>query len=216
VRKEVWRCLSVAFLLCVLSLGALIGYLLLDRHAKKNSLNLPKRKRRIQLRYLVTKQTLSHPFTHSFFSLSLSDLFFDKLLLLISCVYIRDIKRFRLMFWLGLSVSITIYCSIFAFRSLTSQFMASKWNLDLQMATLFLSIIDLTSLILTPFFGWIIDATGLHGWLCIFLLISLSLSLDLSISHVYLSFSIDFLCWKFLISLNSKVVDLCSYWCSVG
>jgi MFS family permease len=115
-----------AFLLCVVSLGALLGYILLDRHAKKN-LSVPsKKKRRMRL---------------------------------------QDIKRFRLLFWLGVSVATTIYCSVFAFRSMTSELIASKWNLSLQTATLFLSIIDLTSLVTTPFFGWIVDVTGLYGWL---------------------------------------------------
>lgn len=47
----------------------------------------------------------------------------------------------------------------------TSKYIAQKWNYSDDQANFYISLIDLTSLVISPLFGWIVDSTGKKGWL---------------------------------------------------
>jgi hypothetical protein len=47
----------------------------------------------------------------------------------------------------------------------SSQYISSKWNISTQKANFFLGFIDLTSLALSPLFGFVVDQTGKKGYL---------------------------------------------------
>lgn len=80
------------------------------------------------------------------------------------CVGLRS---FSLSYWLWVSIAVTIYGTIFPFLGNASQYIAEKWSIPQEEATMWLSFIDLTSLFMSPIFGWTVDFTAKRGYLVI-------------------------------------------------
>jgi MFS family permease len=49
--------------------------------------------------------------------------------------------------------------------TLRSKYIAAKWQYSDDQANFYISLIDITSLLISPLFGWLVDSTGKKGWL---------------------------------------------------
>jgi len=76
-------------------------------------------------------------------------------------------RKFSVHFWLWVIIAVTIYSSIFPFLAISNSYIVEKWEVSPEQAGYYLGFIDLTSLILSPVFGWIVDFTGKRGYLVI-------------------------------------------------
>jgi len=64
-------------------------------------------------------------------------------------------------------IAVTIYSTIFPFLALSNSYLVEKWGISESLAGYYLGFIDITSLVLSPFFGWLVDYTGKRGYLVI-------------------------------------------------
>lgn len=80
-------------------------------------------------------------------------------------ITLKDIRNFQPRYWICAVIAVCIYCDVYAFRSLASAYISQKWGVDDDAANFFVSVIDITALIASPFFGLLVDWTGLNGWL---------------------------------------------------
>jgi len=78
-----------------------------------------------------------------------------------------DVTAFSLQYWLWVTIAVAIYSTIFPFRAIASEHLSHIWGYSPERAGLVLSIIDITSLVFSPLFGWIVDFTGKRGILVI-------------------------------------------------
>jgi len=76
----------------------------------------------------------------------------------------RLLSRF---YYLWLIIAVTIYSTIFPFLAMAGEYIAKKWNMPDSEANEWLGFIDLTSLIMSPVFGFVVDHTGKRGFLVI-------------------------------------------------
>lgn len=70
---------------------------------------------------------------------------------------LKSIRKLPYKYWLLMLGTITSYAAIFSFRSLGSLTLTKNFNLEPQISAIYISLIDILSLFLTPFFGWMVD-----------------------------------------------------------
>jgi MFS family permease len=82
-------------------------------------------------------------------------------------VTFRDLKRLSSRYWLCAAIATTIYTAIYTFRSLSSPYISRKFDYDNEWALFCVSIIDISSMLTSSLFGWLVDRTGYRGYLVI-------------------------------------------------
>jgi len=80
-------------------------------------------------------------------------------------ITLQQITQFSSSYWLALAIAITIYSSIWSFLAMSTDFLVEKWKISNQLADFYVSLIDITSLVMSPIFGWLVDRTGKRGWI---------------------------------------------------
>jgi len=78
-----------------------------------------------------------------------------------------DAKAFTMQYWLFTLIAVSIYGTIFPFLALSSASISEKYGWSEEQTGLMLSTIDITSMILSPLMGWVVDFTGKRGYLVI-------------------------------------------------
>jgi len=124
--------LWIAFLLSLVSLGLVVLYCALDKHAKR--------------KFATLNGSIIHhepPFRF------------------------LDAKAFSSQYWLWLTIAVSIYGTIFPFLAISSVPIMNKFDWKPEKVGPLLATIDITSLLLSPFFGWLVDRTGKRGYLVI-------------------------------------------------
>jgi MFS family permease len=144
-----------AFITCAFSLCAVVFYVFLDIYAKRKFNAKPS--------YASLNEA-----NKSMASVIESDKNASQVLdntVVKEISYFKKIHQLGLMYWLCLAIAVTIYTTIFVFLAQTSKYIAEKWNYTNDQANFYISLIDITSLVISPIFGWIVDSTGKKGWL---------------------------------------------------
>lgn len=80
---------------------------------------------------------------------------------------IKDIKYFGGLYWICIVMIVFVKTAIYTFKTLTTGFISEKYSISLETSAIYLSVIDIISLIGSPVCGWIIDIWGKIGLLTI-------------------------------------------------
>ena len=106
--------------------------------------------------------------------------------------FMKSIKQFSFIFWLGLLVYITYLCVIYSFVSVAQVFFVNKYGLSINIANLANSLLFGSAVIFTPIAGVLVTKTGFHlFWTlgcCFFTALPASLILTFSVGDSYIPF----------------------------
>eukprot|EP00298_Acanthocystis_sp_HF-20_P017204 c21693_g1_i6.p1 GENE.c21693_g1_i6~~c21693_g1_i6.p1 ORF type:complete len:491 (-),score=176.73 c21693_g1_i6:82-1509(-) len=69
-------------------------------------------------------------------------------------------RTFPIAFWLMVVICVTFSCAVFPFLDFGTPLIYEKWNLSAVEAGRTTSIVTMTSMILSPLFGWVLDRYG--------------------------------------------------------
>lgn len=73
---------------------------------------------------------------------------------------LSDIRKFKFTYWMLVLVMMCFYASIFPFLSFASNFLQMKYNYNEQEAGRAVGLVSIISMILSPMFGFLVDAFG--------------------------------------------------------